>query len=368
MSETVKRPRGTGSLKLRGNTWWIVYSHRGRRYDESSESSDVNIAKKLLAKRLGQIASGTFAGLNSEKVTISELADLVLQDYEHNKRRSTPMVRYRVNLHVKPLLGEVKAAQFSQAHAKKYVCTRRQQEASDATINRELAIVRRGFTLALQQDPPLVARTPHIPKLEEDNVRQGFVEHAQYIALREKLPTHLKCLLVVGFHVGCRLGELRKIRWDQVDLDGREIRLTQAQTKAKTARTLPIYGDMLEWLKAQKETRDEDWPTCPWVFNYLGRPIGSHLKGWRRSCKEADLEGLLFHDLRRSAVRNMERAGIPRKIAMAISGHKTEAVYRRYDIVSAADLKLAAAKMETYFQEVQPRPAQPSEPKSDQMQ
>jgi integrase len=74
------------------------------------------------------------------------------------------------------------------------------------------------------------------------------------------------------------------------------------------------------------------------------------MKGWSKACKAAGLDGLLFHDLRRSAVRNMERAGIPRNIAMAISSHKTEAVYRRYDIVAPGDLEVAAAKLERYFQ------------------
>jgi hypothetical protein len=79
--------------------------------------------------------------------------------------------------------------------------------------------------------------------------------------------------------------------------------------------------------------------------------IGSHLEGWKTACKAAGVAGLLFHDLRRTAVRNMERAGIPRKVAMAITGHKTESIYRRYDIVSHQDLTLAAARLDTYLRE-----------------
>jgi integrase len=158
--------------------------------------------------------------------------------------------------------------------------------------------------------------------------------------------------MVTGFHVGCRIGELRQVRWDQVDLNAKEIRLEKKQTKSKKDRTLPIYGDMLEWMKIQKEARDQDYSDCPYVFHYMGRRIGSHLKGWARACKDAGLPGLHFHDLRRSAIRNMERAGIPRNVAMGISGHTTEAVYRRYDIVSPRDLKLAAVRMEIYFEDL----------------
>ena len=345
----MRRTRGTGSLSLRGHIWWIFYSHRGQPYPESSHSGDISEAKKLLAKRLGEIASGRFAGPRPEKGTIADLADLVIEDYKHAQKRSLDDVEYRTKLHIRPLLGSVKAARFGETQLKKYVAVRRQQGAENSTINRDLSIIRRGFTLALQSDPPLVSRIPYIKKLSEDNTRAGFVEHEQYRALLDKLPSHLKCLLVVGFHVGCRIGELRQVRWPQVDLGAKEIRLTKSQTKGKKDRTLPIYCDMVEWLKFQKAAHDQDYADCPLVFHYLGRPLGSHLKGWARACKDAGLEGLHFHDLRRSAIRNMERAGIPRNVAMGISGHTTEAVYRRYDIVSPRDLQLAAVRMETYL-------------------
>jgi integrase len=289
----MNRPRGTGSLKLRGKIWWIVYSHE-RRVDESSHSSNIDQAKKLLAKRLGQLASGQFAGLAPEKTTIADLADLVIQDYEHARRRSLAMVKYRIKLHIRPELGFVRAARFGPSQVKKYVAIRRRQGAQEATINRELAIVRRGFTLASQCDPPLVTHVPYIEKLYEDNVRQGFVEHDQYRALLEKLPPHLKCLLVVGYHVGCRLGELRKLRWEQVDISTGEIRLTKGQTKGKAPRTAPIYADMVYWLKFQREARDQEFPDCPWVFHYLGRHVGTHVKGWNGACEAAGLPASIF--------------------------------------------------------------------------
>jgi integrase len=345
----MRRTRGTGSLKLRGKTWWIVYSYRGQPYPESSKSENINDAKKLLARRLGEIASGRFTGPTPEKVTIADLADLVIADYKHSQKRSLDDVETRTKLHIRPLLAGVKAARFSGAQLQKYVATRRQQGAENSTINRDLSIIRRGFTLALQADPPLVSRVPYIKKLPEDNVRRGFVEDEQYQALLDKLPAHLKCLFTVGYHVGCRVGELRQVRWDQVDFAGKQIHLYRAHTKNGHDRTLPIYGGMLESLKFQKEARDQDYPDCLYVFHYRGQRIGEHIGGWDGACKKAGLEGLHFHDLRRSAVRNMERAHIPRKIAMGISGHLTEAVYLRYDIVSSLDLKLAGDRMETYF-------------------
>jgi len=195
----------------------------------------------------------------------------------------------------------------------------------------------------------LIFKRPHIPRLEEDNVRQGFIEDEHYRLVLLELPGHLKAMFVCGYHLGMRAGEFRKLRWEQIDLGSKEVRLERKQTKSKRPRTAPIYGDMIPWLEHQKEEHDELWPDCPFVFHYRGRPISEHIKGWRRAAVAAGLPNLLFHDLRRSAVRNMERDGIPRKVAMSITGHRTESVYTRYDIVSGRDQRLAAEKLEAYF-------------------
>jgi integrase len=329
-------------------TWWIKYYRTGQPFRESSHSESYDDAERLLKRRQGEIVTGKFAGLAPERVRISALLDLVVADYEEYGRNSAADVKWRMNKHVKPALGDLRAAEFESHQTKRYVSDRRSAGAADATINRELSIVRRAFTLALNSDPPLVARAPHIPKLEEHNVREGFIDHAQYISLREKLPDHLRAIFVVGYHVGMRLGELRQLEWSQVDLRGREIRLSGVQTKNGKPRTAPIYGDMGVCLEWQLELTKQKWPDCQWVFHYLGRRLGGHLKGWSRACKEAAMPALLFHDLRRSAVRNMEPAGIPRHVAMEISGHRTEAVYRRYDIVSKQDLVAAGLRMQAY--------------------
>ena len=137
---------------------------------------------------------------------------------------------------------------------------------------------------------------PYIPKIEDDNVRQGFIEQAQYLALREAMPDHLKAMLVVGYHCGNRLGELRKLRCRQINLGAREIRIDQkGQAKGKRPRTLPIYGDMMEWLEWRAKQRVDG---CDFVFHYNGRPIGGHLKGRDRACKTAGRTATVSFDRR----------------------------------------------------------------------
>jgi integrase len=349
ISVMAKRPNGTGCLFKRGRLWWLKYHRLGKPYQESSGTDDKAKAENLLTRRLGAIAEGTFRGLAPGRTTISELCGLVIQDYEYVKHRSTGHVRWRSEKHITPLVGAIKANEFGNAHLKFYVSSRRASGAQDSTINRELAIIRRGFTLAYEQDPPLVAKPIKIANLRENEARQGFIEHAQYLELLRCLPPHLKALFVVGYHVGNRLGELRNLLRVQVDLKAKEIRLTGQQTKNKEPRTLPIYGDMGIWLELQQAELEQAHPNCKYFFHTRGHRVGCHLKGWREACAAAGLPNLRFHDLRRSAVRNMERAGVPRKQAMKITGHKTESVYSRYDIVSAKDMKAAGSKLEHYF-------------------
>lgn len=342
-----RRTRGCGSLYLRGGTYYIQYYDHGRKVCESSHYTDRDQAENLLKERLGELAAGR--DVTPSKATVANLCALVLADYKLGKRRDLKTVEWRYKAHVETALGSIRAARLTGSHIRAYIEQRRADGASDPTINRELAIVRRGFTLGMREDPPLVRRAPYIPKLEEDNARRGFIEPEQYEKLLEELPIRLKALYVCGYHTGARKGELRKIRWEQVDSDAAIIRLPAGQTKAKKARTLPIYGEMERWLKFQRETAPEG---NPFVFHgQHGFPVDNQLIGWKDACKRAGLEDLLFHDLRRSAVRNMKRAGIQDTVAMAISGHKTRAIFDRYNITDEGDIGNAADKLQSYFRQ-----------------
>lgn len=342
-----RRRYGTGSLFKNGRTWWLRYYIRGQRVTENSKLEDRDEAEELLKQRVAEAAAGQLTAVLS-RVTVADLCGLVLADNRLRKLRDTKTVEWRYEANVKPLLGKIQANRATSAQFRAYIEDRRRAGASDSTINRELSIVRRGFTLALREDPPLVRRAPYIPKLEEDNVRQGFIERAQYQKLLAELPARLKTLFVCAYHVGCRKNELRLLRWDQVDLEQGLIRIEARQAKGKRPRTLPIYGEMEFWLRSQFAGRPEG---NQWVFyGERSRPIGDHLDGWTEACARAEMPGLLFHDLRRSAVRNMERAGIPRHVAMGISGHRTESTYRRYDIVSHSDIETAKAALEEFAQ------------------
>ncbi len=331
-------------------TWWIKYYRDGKPFRESSGSEKQVDAERLLRKRAGEIATGKFLGLSPERIRMAELFKDVVEDYQAADRRTLSDLNSRLKNHLAPFFGELRAADFSTQHIKRYVTARRSEEAQNATINRELAVVRRAFSLAAKCDPPKIARVPYIQMLKEANVRSGFLEYDGYVALRNELPWYIRPLFVVAYHVGGRRGELTSVQWSRVDFKSGQIRLLGTETKNEQARTLPIYGEMREWLLTAKKVRDEKFPGCHWVFySDEGQRLYWFYKAWVSACERAGSKGLLFHDLRRSAVRNMERAGIPRKVAMSISGHKTENIYRRYDIVAERDFSDAADRLDQFF-------------------
>jgi integrase len=346
----VARKPKLGSIYQRGGVWWLKYHRNGKPYRESSGSALYADAERLLKRRMGEVVSGKFAGLAIERIRMQDLFDDLVEEYRVNQRSSIVHLRSRLRLHLVPAFGAVRATELSTTHVKAYTSKRLHAGAANATVNRELEAVERALKLAVQSDPPKLVRQIHIPMLPENNVRTGFLEDDGYLRLKAELPDYLKPLLVVGYHVGTRLGELLKLRWSEVDFACNQIRLKPGSTKNKKGRTLPIYGHMRQCLLTQKSIRDAKYPECSLVFHHDGQPIVELRKAWASACKRASFDGLLFHDLRRSAVRNMRLAGLAESVAMQISGHRTRAIFDRYDIVGIRELNEAAAKLENRLQ------------------
>jgi integrase len=242
---------------------------------------------------------------------------------------------------------------------RKYIARRLEEKAANATINRELAALKRMYTLALQAER--INRRPHIPMLQESNVRRGFFEHAEFLSLRAALADYLKPVVTFAYYTGCRKQEILSLRWNHVDLEARTIRLDPGTTKTGEGRVIGLDGELLEVLRTQWERRKVveitgRSPTllCPFVFHREGNPIGDFRESWAAACKSAMLPGKVFHDFRRTAIRNMIRAGVPERVAMKVSGHRTRSVFDRYNIVSEDDLKEAARRVWTHAQSMNP--------------
>jgi integrase len=328
--------------------WHLKYYVKGKVVQVPSGTDNYDEALAMLRKRMADASTLDNYSDQPERVRMDQLFDLLVDDYKFKERKSTCDTGLRIDRHLRPFFGAMKAQAIGTGTRRQYVELRRRQHAAAATINKELAFVRRALRLGAQQDPPLVVRVPHFEMLPVDNVRVGILEHDEYRALRDSLPPYARIALVIAYHTGARKGAIRKIRREWVDLEKGQITLAFRSTDNKRApRYLPIYGDMAAeldmWLT---RIRNSD---CPFLIQNRGEPLFDFEKAWATACDAAGISGTLFHDLRRTAVTNMIEAGLSEKEAMEISGHKTRAVFDRYHIVSERRMKQNAEKLAAHL-------------------
>ncbi len=335
--------RGMGRVFKRGPVYWIAYYHRGKEYRESSETENESAAKKLLKKRIGEVAQGRLLGSDQDRLTFDDLAQTLLADYQIHGRRSLRSARLSID-HLRAFFGFDRAIDITTDRIKAYAMHRQKAKAANASINRELAALKRMFSLVVQDGR--LSNTPYIPRLAEDNARQGFLDHGAFVLLRANLAEYLRDPIAFLYLSGWRLGEMKAVEWRDVDLAGRIVRLRPEISKNKDGRLLPLSGELLEIMDRARVGRR---PDCPFVFHRGAESIGDFRKAWSAACKAAGLRPILVHDLRRTAVRNMVRAGIPDRVAMTLSGHKTRSIFDRYNIVSEADLMSATERLHEHL-------------------
>lgn len=365
-----------GQIRKRGRVYWVRYYRDGRRFEESSRSSKREDAVRLLKVREGDVAKGLPVTPKIGRLRFDEAAQDVINDYTTNAKRSVKALKIRINSHLLPYFSGRRMASITTSDVRAYVKERQEETVivrrahdvrrkdgsvrhvpeqrrtitgvSTGEINRELTTLKRIFSLAVQAGKLL--HKPHIPMLRENNVRTGFFEAEQIRDVMKYLPDYAWPVVKFAYLTGWRVSsEVLPLEWRHVDFDGNEIRLDAGTTKNDEARVFPMTAELRSLLKSQLTEVDalkKRGTICPLVFHREGTRIKTFIHAWRDACVAAGLPGRLVHDLRRTAVRNFVRAGIPERVAMKMTGHRTRSVFERYNIVSDTDLKTAARSID----------------------
>jgi integrase len=354
------------ALYRRGDTWWYSFTVDGRRVQKSTEMGDKKEAQRIAKIAYTRYIEGKWGIAEKPSVvpTIGELLDAVERDYEtrgilHQKNKSNLKAARAV------FPATMKATALTAADVDNYIARRQKEKKgkAPATINRAIGLIAKGYRDSIKRGELQTA--PHFRRLSEaGNTRTGFFTATEFEALCSALPADLQDFVRFAYVTAWRKNEISSLRWS--DVDGEVIRLRGVNSKNREARSVVIAGELVPLMERRRKDRVVDGALVQYIFHRNGEPIREFRKSWAAACVSVNLgcwisnadakskkkrkvyQGRIFHDLRRCGVRNLIRSGTPANIAMAVCGHKTQAMLRRYDICDEVDLRAAMTRVSQY--------------------
>jgi integrase len=338
------KDKKTGERKV-SSFWWLKYNdqHGKTRYENTKKRKkpEAEIVRK---HRAAEVWAGLLPAKRRE-TTVGEVLSAWVVYFRLKGRREVD----RAEMHTKRLAkffgADSPAATVTETRIAEYVLSRKNAGRANATINRELACLRAAFRRASrsldEQGLPLVARVPAVELLEEAAPRAGFFEEWELKAVLGHLSAHVRPVVEFLYLTGYRKSEALELTWDRIDWEQGVVQLAPGTTKSKAGRDpFPFAADprLERLLRAQRATADAIDPSPSTVFfRRGGGPIMDFRAAWTNACEKAGVNRLV-HDLRRTAVRDLILAGVDPKRARRLTGHKTESVFQRYNIVDPRDL------------------------------
>jgi len=301
--------------------------------------------------------SFSYQGMASGKeqaLRLSGLLALVTADYQREGYSSAARLPVKL-AHVHRLMGDPRVEDVDTAAIRGYQNRRLTEGAARGTVELETCAIGRGFSIARENGA--LRYVPKIPHLHLDNARQGFYLRADFEAIVAHLAPHWRIFAWACYHTGWRPTELLTRQWRHLDLERGWMRLEPTEAKNRHGRECPLVPELLALLRERRDmcttlARREN-RVIPWVFYNPGRP-GARLHvysvAWKAARDAAGMPGRLLYDFRRTAVRNLEQAAVPRSAAMAMVGHRTQAMYSRYAIADRGLLESAGVKLTMFHQ------------------
>jgi integrase len=397
---TQKRPRGDGSVYKRGDFFWCSFYKNGKQLREPCHTDDEAKALKYLQRRRNQARmseadpSKTFITRKEHKRSVSDVMEALRRHFEAEDQLSAPTACYIDK--IVAAFGERRATSLTASEVNEYVADRRSAGYANASCNRLTQLLKQAFTHAKL---PLPGPEPIVRLSEKGNVRQGFLSEGQIRAVIAHLPDDLADFTLFGWHTGTRRGEIALLKWTFVQDD--IINVPAEVTKTEEPHIIPLVGELAELIQRRKAARrfkrDGTVTLAAHIFHRDGVPITEFRKAWHSACIKAGLarwvcpecvgakgsedegksvfeldaksvcprcskrwksedrkySGAIFHDLRRSACKDMIAAGVPQIHAMRISGHATNSMFLRYAIEDSNDARRALERTQAYRKTVE---------------
>jgi integrase len=317
------------AVRKLGKYYQIDYYVGGKRVREvlkgvTKKQDAEEIERERLRTRFGPIQFKKF----------KDLAEWFLSHPDKQGKKTLDKDCERFKKHLLPYFGDAKPHDINSSMVDDYKVKRQRQFAANATINRELALLRSIFRFALDKEK--ISRIPPVRLLPEDNVRQRFINEEEFQRILKFLPPDVSQPIVIAYHTAMRIGEILSLRWKNVDFKRRLLVFETEKSNGKQ-RAVALHPQVIELLGSMPRGFG-DTP----VFNLNIHQVE---KAWQRACKKAKVKDAWIHDLRRTRATIWHKEeGLPQDLIMSMSGHKTDSMFRRYQIVSTEYVEQLAKK------------------------
>jgi integrase len=344
------------SVYLRGNVYWLDFVFGGRRIQKSTRQGNRQTAIDAENAMKTDLARGVFK-LDPEPPpppppthTIQQLSELLEQRWKVEGRCSAQNLSLLKM--VRAEWGATIAEDITGVDLQNFLVRRAEQKYATATSNRILQAIRRMFSLAIELQLGNLKWPGFKLPSEKGNERKGFAKPAAMVTLLAELPDDgMREFAEWCWITGMRKGEASSLLWEWVS-DG-ELTVPAEFCKSRKPHTIQFGGALPAIIAKCRTRRAFEVNGIRQLSEYVfhrgdGQRIEEFRKSWSSACTRAGCGNLLFHDLRRSAIRDLVRSGVGQSTAMKISGHQTASVFRRYDIIEGDDVQLALNKQKLY--------------------
>jgi integrase len=292
--------------------------------------------------------------MKTQGARVADLLKLVERHYEVNSLRSSYTVKLYIKNHLLPMLGARVANHVRKGHVEDYKDQRKKAGASEVTINRELAVLSKAFTIGIEEE--LIERRPPIKLFPEPEPREGHYEHETFLKWQDacrqiKGPTYdgevVADIVMFGYYSGWRLRECLGLHKDWIRTKDKIVVLPASKHKNKKPKIYPLEGRVWNMIEKRLANASPDGL----LFHRNGRPV----KNISRICGTVcGIVGVskdhFFHNLRRSCTTNLNRAGVDKETGKKITGHLTDSVYHAYNQHDMNSLRSAVKRVEEYLE------------------
>lgn len=331
------------TLWKRGNVWWSIYYIDGIRRQESTGTSNKRLARDIEKKLKDDAAARKFGVLEivaDETMTFGDLVARFLAGAEVKPHHID-----RLN-NLLPHFSDIPLLRLNKGMASDFRLKRHQQKTvSDATINRDLSVLRHILYWAVEQSILPANPLTRLRLARERRVRRPVMSVEEELRLLSVAPIHLRRIIIAALDSGMRRGEILHQLWEHVDMQRKVLSVSRSKTPEGEAREIPLTRRLYDLLQ-------EDHRDAGLIFTYKDQPITYTIKtSWAGALDNAKLRHYRFHDLRHTHNTRLMEAGVMQEVRMALMGHSNrDKVHATYTHVELPVKRIAIAKLEEWVE------------------